>query len=273
MKWLKISAIVIPLLIIIVVAVLFWRLDAIVRSTVESQSATQLNVPVTLKSASVSLFGGKVGLKDYALGSPQGFNAPSMFRLEGVDVEVAYSQLTRQPIRVGLIDIRKPQLVLEQSNLKFNIQALMDQMPASAGGASSGDPVRLIIDKLRISDAGVTIKPGIPGLKDEYVISVPTLELSRIGTDATAENGAAIREVVLKVITALAAEAAKSEGLPPEVRQVLAGNLKGLIDEKAKAVEDQLRGAATRIADDPSKIKDVGKDLEKGLKDLIPKKK
>jgi hypothetical protein len=269
MKWLKIILIAVPVLVLAVVLILFARLDSIVRSTVESQASEQLSVPAKLGSARVGLFSGSLNLSEFNLGSPAGFDTSEMFQLGSVDAKVTYNQLRETPIRINSIDINKPKLVLEQKAMKFNVKALIDQLPPSE---PTTETVRMIIDELRISGAQVQIKPGIPGVPPEINVNVPSLNLKNIGNADGAANGAAIKDVVITVITQLARAAAESDQIPPELRDLLRGDLQAVIDEKAKAVQGELQKAAEDVLKDPSKAKEVGKDLEKGLKDLIPQK-
>src|SRR5215217_5122344 len=98
MKW-----IVLLLLLVVVVGgiVLYMNINRIVRQQVEKQSTAQLNVPTKLDSANVSLFGGSVNLSKFDVGSPQGFQAPAMMSLGGIDVGVTLGELRQDPIRVN----------------------------------------------------------------------------------------------------------------------------------------------------------------------------
>src|SRR5213078_50287 len=120
--------------------------------------------------------------------------------LGGVALKVNYGELKSDPIHIDTIHIDKPKLVLEQAGGKFNIKALMDQLPPSAPSQpkpqgeprKEGEPIKLIINDLRLSDATVSIRPGvgsqIPGLKDEYTITVPTVQLNNIGSGDGNQN-------------------------------------------------------------------------------------
>jgi uncharacterized protein involved in outer membrane biogenesis len=274
MKWLRIILIVVPVLIIAAVLVLFWRLDAIVRSTVETQATAQLGVPTTLAGANVSVFGGTVALRDFAVGSPKGFDAPRMLQLGGTKLAVAYSELNDQPIRVRAIEVNQPTLVIEQKDLALNFKALIDQMPKSEPSpAETGEPVRLIIDDLKINGAAVVVRSGIPGVQQQIDLKLPDFAVKNIGNAEGAQNGAAVRDVVLVVIAALADAAAKSEQLPPELRQLLNLNVEQLAREKLQGVQKEIGRAVEDVLKDPTKAQDVGKQLEKGLKDVIGGKK
>ncbi|HEY1922549.1 MAG TPA: AsmA family protein, partial [Tepidisphaeraceae bacterium] len=204
MKWVKRIAVVCVLLIVVAVAVIYFSLNAIVRSVVQRQASASLGVPTTLGSAQLAIFGGNVQLDDLAVSSPPKFSAPQIFTLGGVAVSVHYGQLTGEPIHIQQITIDKPALVVEQSGGALNLKALMDQMPQTPQ-TSSGEPtkpIKLVIDELDLTGADVTFMPGIPGLGDKIEVTVPTLTLKNIGNSDGAANGAAIKDVVMQVATA-----------------------------------------------------------------------
>lgn len=269
MKPLRIALIVVPLLLIVTTLVLWWRLNAIVRSTVETQATAQLGVPATLASADVSVFGGTVALGDFAIASPKGFDAPRMLHLGGASMAVAYSQLRDQPIRVRAVRIERPTLVIEQKDLALNFKALVDRMPQSEAPADAGQPVKLIIDDLQIARAAVVLQPGIPGVQQQIDLKLPDISVKNVGNAQGNQNGAAVREVVLVVVTALADAAAKSDQVPPELRQLLNLNVEAVAREKLAGVQQEIGKAIDQVLKDPAKAQDVGKQLEQGLKDVI----
>jgi hypothetical protein len=271
MKMLKISLLVAMLLIIVGAVTFFWRLNAIVRSTLESQAAQQLNVTTTLGSANVNVFGGTVGLHDFAVGSPRGFAAPHMLSVGGADVTVQYGQLRRDPVRIQSISIDQPTLVLEQQNMKFNIKALIDGLPPTP--PSDSEALKLIIDRLQVAGPLVVLRPNLPGLPPEITISLPPIELKDVGNADGAQNGAAVRDVVLSLIAALARAADDSGKLPEELRPLLRGDVEAIVRQSVKGVEGEIGKAIDRIKEDPRNLDQIGKDLEKGLKDLVPGKK
>mgnify|MGYP005843774761 CR=1 FL=1 len=266
MRWLKTLLVALPLLILLGAAAIFWRLDAIVRSTVEAQASTQLNVPARLGSADVGVLGGTVGLGKFSLGSPKGFEAPSMLTVDAVDVGVAYRELARSPIRVQSIRIDRPTLVVERGPGGLNVKALIDGLPPTDPDA---EVVRLIIGRLTVESATVRIRPGLPGLPEAIELPIPSLEVSNIGTADDAQNGAAVRDVVLTVISALTDAAAKSDRLPKELKDIFALDVQQLAREKIRGVGKEIERAIEKVGRDPTRIDEVGKELERGLKDVI----
>jgi hypothetical protein len=268
-KWIVVGVVV---LVIAAVGIVWLNLNRIVRSTVQSQSASSLGVDTSLASANVSLLSGNLGLKNFEVGSPKGFSAKRMFVLGGIKVDTSFGQLTKTPIHIGSIEISKPYLVIEQSGGKLNVKALMDQIPSTPEQPSSGggakEPIRVIIDHLKLTGASIDIRPGIPGVVKQIKIEVPGVELENIGSGDGAQNGAAIKDVVMKVIAALTQKAAESDKLPPEVRQLLSLDLGKITSQIGSQVQKTIQNVTTN----PAAIGNAGKDLEQGLKGLIPQK-
>jgi uncharacterized protein YjbJ (UPF0337 family) len=273
-------------LIFIAALIVYFSLNGIVRSTVQKQTTSSLNLDTSVGGANVSLIGTSLGLDDIQIASPQGFSAPKMFTLGGVKVDVSLGQLRQDPIHVASIDIQKPTLVIEQSGGKFNIQALMSQ--ESKPPPDNKEPIKLIIDQLKVSDSKVILRPGIPGIASEIPISIPTLEMKDVGTGEGNQNGAAIKEIVMDVVTALTAKASESDQLPPEVRQLLKLNvseitaqLKGQVAEQigkitgdlSKKLPGDVGRTIEQIGKNPDLTKDPGKALEQGIGGLLGDKK
>ena len=299
-KWI---VLVILLLLIVVGIVVYVNLNSIVRRTVEKQSASSLNVPTELESATVSLFGGTVSLSNFKVGQPQGFVSPQLMSLGGIDVGVKVNELRQDPLRVNQITIRDPKLLIEMKGTDFNIKKFIDQLPAGEDKPVDGEePMQLIINNLKVQGAQVTFRPDVSalsslpgigeqlkGVKQEYVLSIPPLEMQNIGTGEGNQNGAEIKEVVTLLVQELAAKATESESLPPELRQVLKLNVDDLtamakqklgeeINKQLDRVSEELKGkipgeagkAVEGILKDPgAAVKDPGKALEKGLGDLL----
>jgi hypothetical protein len=143
----------------------------------------------------------------------------------------------------------------------------MDQPSAKApdsgkpgdGTRDEGEPIRLIIQDLAVKDAKVVIRAGIPGLDQEIVVPVPSFQVKEIGTGEGNKNGAAIKEVVMLVVTTLAEKASESKQIPDGVRQLL--NLNA--DQIQARLGSELNKQIEKVT------KDLGKDLPKDLDKTI----
>ena len=281
MKYLKWIIGGIVALVVIGLVVVYINLNSIVRRTVQSQATASLNLTTTVGGANVSLLGGNVALRDVAIDSPQGFDAPDMFTLGGTKVDVTYGELNNDPVRVDEILIDRPSLVVEHKNGKFNFRSLMDQQPKQP---DEGEPLKLVIGKLQVKDARVALRPGVPGLANEYNVTIPTFTLDKIGSGEGAQNGAAIKEVVMLMVTTMASKAAESNELPPEVRALLKGDLEAVardmaskygqqaIEELKKNLPPEVGGAVGDVLDAAKTGKDPAKAVEQGLRGLIDKR-
>jgi len=236
----------------------YFYLDRIVRHTVETQATAQLNLKTELGGAHVSLLGGSVNLNRLTIASPEGFQAQQMFSLGQADVAAKVSELRDDPVRVSNITLNQPKLVIENSGGTFNFKKAMELMPKTEQKpADQEKPLKVVIGDLTIKDPTVVVRPGkfnIPGvtLPEEIPISIPTISMKNIGTGEGSENGAAVKDVVMQVITAMASSAANSGKLPAELQGLLNVNVNqmvsGLTAEARKRIAEALPGDAGRIA-------------------------
>lgn len=209
---------VLVVLLIVGVAAAWLNIDHIVKSEVESQATHSLRLETTLDAARVALLGGKIDLHGLDIASPRGFSERKMLEVGNVGVQVTWHELRQHPIHVGSLIVEKPKLVIEQANGAINFRKAMELMPEPD---PKKPPMKLVIDEIQVKDAQVVIKPGLPGVQDQIVVNVPALSMKDVGRGKGAKNGAAIKDVAMQVITALAEKAAQSKGLPIELKALL----------------------------------------------------
>jgi uncharacterized protein involved in outer membrane biogenesis len=260
-KWVVIGLV---LLLVVGVVVVYLNLNGIIERTVERQATASLNLNTDLGGANLALFGGSLGLDDLQIASPQGFSAPKMFELDNIAVDVSYGQLREDPVRVKSIRIANPRFVLEQAGGKLNIQSLMD-LKSKEPAPEDGEPLKLIIGELVVTGATVVVRPGVPGLQEEYIVDIPPISMSNIGTGEGAQNGAAIKEIVALMGTTMASKAADSDKLPAELRQLLNMN----VEQLAARIKDEFNTQVGKLTDDLAKKlpPEVGGVVDKVLRD------
>ena len=272
-RFIKWSLLVLLLIVVAGGALLWVNINRILKHTVETQASTQLNLKTELDGAALSIFGGELNLDDLRIASPQGFQAPQMFALDNVDVNVKLNDLRGDPVRVQSITLDKPRLVIERVGNKFNFKQAMDLMPKTPETPPDQEkPLRLIIDELTIKDPTVVVRPGqinIPGLNlpQELTVTIPTMAMKNIGTGEDAQNGAAVKDVVMQVITAMAANAANSNQLPDQLKSLMNVDVQqmvaGLTGEAQRRIVAAVPGEAGQvlsrvIADPNALLKDPG---------------
>ncbi len=275
MKKLKWIILALVLVIIVGFSIVVMNLDGIVRRTVESQATSSLDVKTTLAAAHLSIFGGSLGLDDLKIASPPDYKAPQMLSLDKAGVEVSLGQLRDQPIHIKKVTLDAPNIVLEANGTKLNFQALMDrQSKEPSDPKRAGEPMKVIIDELTVTNPKISLRPGlsVPGLQEEYSLTLPSLTLSNIGTGEGNQNGVAIKQVVVQLLTTIAAKAAESDQLPPELKNLLHLNVQQVAGQLGKQAADQINKQIEKIGGpvgDVLKDKDVGKQVEKGIGDLL----
>jgi len=235
MRPLRRTVVVLATLVLVAGGIAYFTFDRILKRAIEDEGTASLKLATTLNSARLSLFGGKLQLNRLGIASPPGFSAPRMLETRDIDLAVKYSELRKDPIQVESLIIDHPRLVIEQSGGALNFKKAAERMPKSE--SSSQKPVKLIIDDLQMKDAQVVIHPGLPGVQKEIVVEVPSIQLKNVGRGRGAQNGAAIKDVAMVVITALASKAAESGSVPGELKALLhlnAGQVAGMLgDPKA----------------------------------------
>ena len=129
----------------------------------------------------------------------------------------------------------------------------------------------MVIDELKMQDAQVVIHPGLPGVRQEIVVPVPSIALKNVGSGRGSQNGAAIKDVAMVVIAALAGSAAESGALPAELKALLhvnvaqvAGRLGAEAQKQiAAAIPGELGQRLSKAAGDPAALaKDPGTVLQ-----------
>jgi hypothetical protein len=270
-KW---TLVVVLVLLVVGGGLLWFNLNRIVERTIETQATAQLNLKTELNGARLAVFGGELNLDDLKIASPQGFQAPQMFTMDNADVNVKIGELRGDPVRVQKVTLNRPMLVIERTGNAFNFKRAMELMPKTPEKpADQSEPLKVVINELTIKDPTVVVRPGqinIPGftLPQELTLTIPTVTLKNIGTGEGADNGAAVKDVVMQVITVMAASAANSGQLPPELQKLMNLDVQqvvaGLTDEARRRVAEALPGEAGRVvsnvlADPSALVKDPGK--------------
>ncbi|MFL5359520.1 MAG: AsmA family protein [Myxococcales bacterium] len=262
-------------LVVLAVLGVYFSLNRIVKHEVETQGTASLRLATALDAARLSLFGGKVGLHGLGIASPNGFSAPRMLELGAVDVAVEYKQLREQPIHVASLRLDKAKLVVEQSNGTFNFRKAMELQPQKP---PSKDPMKLVIDEVRVDGAQVILRPGLPGIPSEITVPIPALTMKGVGQGKGANNGAAIKDVAMQIISAMAAKASESDKVPAQLKALLhlnAGQVAAMLGgEAAKqiaaAVPGEIGTQISKVVADPQAVaKDPAAAVKQGLGGLV----
>jgi hypothetical protein len=275
MKWIKRIVIAVGLLIVIAGVIVYVSLDSVIKGAIERQASASLGVPTTLGSVHLSLFGGSFDVNDLAVASPPSFSAPQIFTLGGAGVQVHYGELTGSPIHIQHISVDHPVVVIEQSGLKLNLDALYDQMPTTpkTSGNESTSSVKLVIDQLDLNNAQVTLRPGVPGVQQSIDVPINSVTLKNIGNAGGNQNGVAIKDVVMQAATALTIEAVDESKLSPDVKILISQDLNVLALKLGPDFNGQYKDLAGSLVNQlPPKVQNTVNSVLDGLQKATGKK-
>ena len=185
---------------------------------------------------------------------------------------MASSATIRQP-DVNSITIDKPMLVIEQQNGVLNFKKAMDDIPGQStpstpSAPSSSKPLKLIIDDLKLTNPQVVVK-GLPG--GDVPSLTPVYRPQERGYRRKAPRSAAVKDVIMQVISAMAASASNSNALSSEFKAVLNANVGAVVgklgSEAQKRIAEALPGDLGKslsglVANPQGLLKDPGKSLQ-----------
>jgi len=235
-KFIKRAILVLLVLLLIAGVIIYLNINRIIKTEVQTQGSSALGVETTLGDADLSLFGGSLSLDQLQVGSPKGFAAAYVMRLEKASVAIHYGQLMDNPIHISSVTLDHPTIVVEQVSGQLNVKALGDQASSSSNAppsaeSSSSPPMKLIIDTLEIDSAVVVLHPGIAGMKQEIRIPIPSMTLHNIGNAGGKQEGAGIQDVIMAVINGLVAQAQNAKDLPGSVGKALGSGVNSLSND------------------------------------------
>lgn len=246
------------LLIIIAASIFYFKLNSIIKHTIERQATASLDLQTTLDSAHLSLLGGQLDLSGLQVSNPPGYSAPQILTLDDGNVTVKYGQLRDDPIHIPSLTLKKPRVIIEQSGGKFNFHGLVEKQRASK--TPPDQQMKVIIDTLHISDASVVLRPGLPGLSQELTIPIPTVTLHNIGNADGNQNGAALKQIITEVVLSLVDQSGKAGNLPAELKAQLEGQLQQVQAELGHQI-DQVTGQVQKSVENATN--DVNKKISK----------
>ena len=237
------------LLLILVIAGVWFYMDVIIKSAVERVGPEVTGTEVRLDSARLSPLSGSGSLNGFAVGNPEGFEYPNAFTLGAIDLEIDPSTLGSDVILIKNINIVSPKIFYENNANGDNLQTLMDNIEKNTGGGSSdqteeaaGEEKKIIIERFSLSDGDITVSHS--RLNDVIEVPMPDLVLTDIGRNS---NGATISQAsaqIFEQITVAATKAVVESALVSEIRNQVEGLLEDQLDgsEQLEEAKEQVEG-------------------------------
>lgn len=233
----------IPILIVLLV---FLRLDQFVEKGVEIGGRNALGVNTELGGASVSLFKGSVELRELDVANPEGFSSPSFVKAGLIRFDMSPAELRKKELYVEEITLQGPEFTYEMKDGRSNFGVFMERLKGEETPEgqpkppSEGEPIKLKVDLVRIADAKVHVL--VAGRSVEA--SVPVIEIRNIAD----ENGNAIpADQIVRVILEKVAGSIESAA-------------SGYIEEGRAAVEEKIQeelgGVKEKIQEEKERLQE-----------------
>ena len=226
------------LIIVVVGAVVYTQLNAVIKAGVETAGPEALQVDVTVGSVNISPLTGEVQITDLLVGQPDGFGDGPLMTIGDFKMKVDTSTIMNDHIIVDEIVIDRPMIDARMIGSQSNFQALQKRLEAYSGSEEvAGEAMTLTIRSLAMKAPQIAVsKDGLLAVNEN--VTLADFNLKDLGTD---EKGLSPREIARHVM----------DTLQPQIAKVL--------------INAQM----------PDNIKDIAKDargkLEKGVGDILGK--
>ena len=227
------------LLVVVALAVLFFKLNGVVKTAVETVLPKMTKTRVTLDKVDISLFSGKATLSGFVMGNPEGFQTESALTFATVRVEVDLWSLLTDKIVIRDIYIDSPRVTYEAGILaKSNFATIQKNVEDFAGPPSEKKPgeekkpgKKIQIDHFLMENGKVSVSAKL--LQGQSLtVPLPRIELRDIGKES---GGASPVEVVSEVF-------GKVAGSVEEVAKGALARAKELVGKGAEAVGEAGKG-------------------------------
>ncbi len=269
MKWVLRIAGLLVVLVLVAGIVVYFLLNTIVKSAVQSAGASATGVQTDVDGVNLSPFSGAATIADFRLGQPEGFGGEVLFSLDAIDMRVQPGSLLGDTVRVPKLHIDGAHLTVSFANGKLNLQQLMQQInerTASDEPTPQADPdapgKNIVIDDLRITNTTISGSVALPGMSEPIEINnfkIADIQKTGIGSDG---SGVKLEDAVGIILETILVNA--TEGISSNIPGL--GDLKNL----AGNVTDQANEAIDKAGEQANKaIDDASKKLEEGLGGLL----
>jgi len=245
----KIILVVVLLIVAVIGAALYFvftNLDAIVKAAIEQVGSQTTQTAVRVAKVKITLTDGAGAISGLTVANPSGFEAPNAFSLGAIETQIDLNSLTKGPITIDKVIIRKPQVFYEMNkDRQGNLDALYKNIAGSTGGSGSAekkstgksDEPKLRIRHFQLADA--TVEANVVPLNKKYNLKLPTIDLRDLG----GKNGAPPSEIskqVLDTITQRALAAVKQAGIDQKI-QGLKSEAQQKLDAKKEEAESKAK--------------------------------
>jgi hypothetical protein len=248
-------------LIIIALGVAFVFIDSIIEKGVTVFGTEMTGTRVGVDSVSLSLFGGNLTVKDFAIGNPEEYNSRNAFSLRELHADVDVGSIFSDKIIINEIMIDNAMVNYEikldgstnLNDIKKHVDAKTrsadkpkpetDKKPETTPVPDDKPQKSVVIKLLQIKNCKVIVSSTL--LKNGNIeLTLPTIELKDIGESKETSPEKVFQKVLDKIIT----ETIKAVGDNPD-----ASPIKGALDS-LKGTSSEIKKATEGVVDSIKKL-------------------
>ncbi|MFQ5930568.1 MAG: hypothetical protein ACE5MK_12805, partial [Acidobacteriota bacterium] len=196
------------------VVVMYMSLNSIIRSAVETYGPEVTKTEVKLGGVNVSPFTGSASLSNLLIGNPEGYKAPSAFKLGALRMSVDVGSLRSDKIVIHDIVITAPEITYEPGPGGNNLKVIQKNATGFTGGGGKeakgaqgeGGETKVVIDRLRVEKPRLNVRA--PQLKGEtLILELPDVEMKDIGKQGDGASFGEVVELIMKDVNSKTAKA------------------------------------------------------------------
>jgi hypothetical protein len=239
-KWIIRIALGFVALLLLIVVIIYFSIDGLVRFGVERGATQATGQATSLDSAKVSIAGGSLELSGLDIDNPPGYSKSKIIAMKDCKASAQISSLLTNDVVIPEIDIDGLEVSVEQNGLKSNLADLLaatkSSTPATGGSSVPTPPGRNIhVGVIKLTNSIVHLN---------VVGATTSLDLGPMEIkDPTNPDGrpTKIADIVAKVI----AHVAESIANNPQIPDALKGSItqvQGAIGNVTNALKDDTKG-------------------------------
>lgn len=214
-KLIKILAGILVVIVLLAVGLLFW-LDSAVLKGVNSAGPAALGVPVSLEDANIRPLLGKIALKGFHIGNPEGFKTDGLLDLGSIAIQVDLGSLKSDTIVVKKIAIDGLVLTYEKGLLDSNLGALIESLSSDEQEAEGKPPEeqkpghgksgkKVVIEKLTLTNSKMNFSiTGAAALTGGGSIPLPLPDITLTDLGKEKEGGLTFVQAIRRILTEIA---------------------------------------------------------------------
>lgn len=258
MKFIKYTLLTLLLLIVIAVAAVWFYLDTIVKTAVNKYGSQIVGTQVTLESFKLNPFNGELKIGGLNIGNPNGYSAPALLKLGGINVKVDPKSLFSDTIVVEKISIDNPSITYEmpdfstsnvmqiQQNVAKNSAAEDKKEAQEENKPNEGASKNVVIRKVLVEGGLLNAITPLQNNKTALGIDLPAIEMADLGG---ANQKLTIRDSITEIFNKILFNATST------VTKVL-GSAKDMAKKAAGAALDNAANVADETGEKASGLLD-----------------